>query len=163
MGEAAFYHLTRRPLEETLRALLSKARGEGWRVVVRGVDPGLMERLDRSLWMGREEEFLAHGLAGGAHDAEQPILLTTGEDVPNGATCLMSVGGAPVTAEEVASMKRVCLLFDESDERAITAARAQWKALGDQGCTAKYWSEKSGKWKMERQIGAQAQAGGDSG
>lgn len=160
MGEAAFYHLTRRPLEETLRALLSRARSEGWRVVVRGVDPEHMERLDRSLWMGREEEFLAHGIAGGAHDAEQPILLTTGEGVPNGATCLMSVGGAPVTAEEVASMERVCLLFDESDEPAIAAARAQWKALGDQGCTAKYWSEKSGKWKMERQIGAEEPDGG---
>ena len=163
MGEAAFYHLTRSPLEKALRALLAKARGAGWRVVVRGVDPGLMERLDRSLWMGRDEEFLAHGLAGGAHDAEQPILLTAGDGIPNGATCLMSVGGAQVTVEEVASMERVFLLFDETDERAITSARAQWKALDDQGCTAKYWSEKSGSWKMERQIGAAAQPEGGSG
>ena len=39
MGAAYFYHLTRRPLEETLPVLLDKARGAGWRVAVRGRDP----------------------------------------------------------------------------------------------------------------------------
>ena len=77
MGAAYFYHLTRRPLEATLPTLLEKARGAGWRIAVRGVDAARMDWLDQKLWLGPEEGFLPHGLAGGDHDAHQPILLTT--------------------------------------------------------------------------------------
>ncbi|MEP5197776.1 MAG: DNA polymerase III subunit chi, partial [Roseobacter sp.] len=38
MGKAMFYHLTRRPMEDTLTMLLGKARQAGWRVLVRGTD-----------------------------------------------------------------------------------------------------------------------------
>ncbi|MEO9894942.1 MAG: DNA polymerase III subunit chi, partial [Paracoccaceae bacterium] len=36
MGAVYFYHLTRRPLEDTLSMLLAKAMQAGWRVAVRG-------------------------------------------------------------------------------------------------------------------------------
>ena len=78
MGAVYFYHLTRRPLEHTLPTLLDKARGAGWRVAVRGPDPDRLAWLDEKLWLGPEDRFLPHGLAGGPHDAAQPILLTTG-------------------------------------------------------------------------------------
>lgn len=75
MGAAYFYHLTQKPLEATLPMLLGKALGAGWRVAVRGTDAARMEWLDQKLWLGAEEGFLPHGLAGGAHDAAQPVLL----------------------------------------------------------------------------------------
>ncbi|NDV99506.1 DNA polymerase III subunit chi [Salipiger sp. PrR002] len=149
MGVAMFYHLTQRPLEETLPMLLEKSLAAGWRVAVRGVDPGRLDWLDERLWLGPEEGFLPHGRAGGAHDAQQPILLTERADLPNGASCLMSVDGAEVSAEEVAQMERVCILFDGMDERALTQARGQWRALTAAGCTAQYWSEESGRWEKK--------------
>ena len=75
MGSAYFYHLTRRPLQETLPVLLQKARGAGWRIAVRGQMADRMSWLDEVLWQGSADSFLAHGLAGGPHDALQPILL----------------------------------------------------------------------------------------
>ncbi len=155
MGVAYFYHLTRRPLEATLPMLLEKARGAGWRVAVRGVDAARMDWLDQKLWLGPEEGFLAHGLAGGEHDARQPVLLTTGAEAANNPQCVMSVDGADVTAEEVAQLDRVCVLFDGNDEDALTVARGQWKALTDAGCAAQYWSEESGRWekKAEKKAG----------
>ncbi len=86
---------------------------------------------------------------GGAHDAAQPVLLTTGTDLPNGAVCLMSVGGAEVSAPEVMAMERVCVLFDGNDAAAVQAARIQWKTLTDAGCPAQYWSEESGRWEKK--------------
>ena len=77
MGAAFFYHLTQRPLEATLPMLLTKALQAGWRVAVRGRDAGRMAWLDEKLWLGPEDGFLPHGLAGGAHEADQPVLLTT--------------------------------------------------------------------------------------
>ena len=126
MGAAYFYHLTRRPLEATLPMLVGKALQAGWRVAVRGVDPGRMDWLDQKLWQGPEEGFLPHGLAGGPHDADQPVLLTTAPEMPNAAACLMTVDGAGVEPDEVQRLERVCILFDGNDPDAVQVARGQW-------------------------------------
>ena len=154
MGAAYFYHLTRRPLEVTLATLAGKARAAGWRVVVRAQSPDMVTRLDGQLWLKPEDGFLPHGVAGAPQETEQPILLTTGADRPNGATCLMSVEGAAVTAEEVTTLDRVCLLFDGHDPGAVEAARAQWRALTQAGCAAQYWSEEDGSWQKKAESGA---------
>ncbi len=152
MGAAYFYHLTQRPLEATLPVLLEKSLAAGWRVAVRGVDPGRMEWLDQKLWLGPEDGFLPHGLAGGAHDARQPVLLTVGEPLANTPACLMSVDGAEVSAEETARLDRVCILFDGQDAQAVDRARGQWKALTGAGCAAQYWSEESGRWEKKAEA-----------
>ncbi len=151
MGAAYFYHLTRNPLEHTLAMLLGKAQAAGWRVAVRGRDEDRLAWLDEKLWLGPEEGFLPHGLAGGPHDADQPILLTTGA-ASNGATCVMSVDGADVTAVEVEMLDRVCVLFDGNDPDALNVARGQWKALKDAGASAQYWSEESGRWEKKAET-----------
>ncbi|MCT4557399.1 MAG: DNA polymerase III subunit chi [Pelagimonas sp.] len=149
MGAAYFYHLTQRSLEETLPMLLEKSLQAGWRVAVRGTDPGRMEWLDQKLWLGSEEGFLPHGMAGGPHDARQPILLTCATETPNGAACLMIVDQAQVSAAEVTAMERVCVIFDGHDPEALNAARGQWKSLTQAGCSAQYWSEESGRWEKK--------------
>lgn len=150
MGAAYFYHLTRRPLEATLPVLLDRARGAGWAVELRGTDRARMQWLDDKLWLGPEDGFLPHGLAGGPHDSDQPVLLCTeGEAATNGAVCLMAVDGAAVSAEEVETLERVCVLFDGHDPEALQAARGQWKALTGAGCAAQYWSEESGRWEKK--------------
>lgn len=149
MGAVYFYHLTRFALEETLPELLGKARGAGWRVAVRARDPQRLAQLDAALWEGPPERFLPHGIAGGAHDARQPVLLTTGADAANGAECLMACDGAEVTAEETEALARVCILFDGGDPAAVAHARGQWKALTGAGCAAQYWSDAEGRWEKK--------------
>ncbi|MFK7744132.1 MAG: DNA polymerase III subunit chi [Roseobacter sp.] len=152
MGKAMFYHLTRRPMEDTLTMLLGKARQAGWRVVVRGTSPDRMAWLDEKLWMGAEDGFLPHGLEGGTHDELQPVLLSTAATCPAGTHCLMAVDGAATPAEEVAALERVCVLFDGNDAEALSAARSQWKALKDAGAKAEYWSEESGSWEKKAET-----------
>ena len=149
MGAAYFYHLTSASVEQTLPMLLTKSRDAGWMVEVRGVERAAMERLDKALWNGPPEAFLPHGLAGGDHDADQPILLTTGAGGGNAATCVMSVHGADVSVDEVNAAQRVCVLFDGHDGDALAKARVQWKTLTDAGCSAQYWSQDSGRWEKK--------------
>jgi DNA polymerase-3 subunit chi len=151
MGEAYFYHLTRQPLEVTLRVLLEKSLAQPWRVAVRGRTDALLDRLDEALWLG--DGFLPHGRAGGPHDADQPVLLTTGQ-AGNAPECLVSVEGAEVRADEVASLARAMILFDGHDDGAKETARAQWRSLTGAGIAAKYWSEESGRWQMAAESGA---------
>lgn len=152
MGAVYFYHLTREPLDQVLTSLISRARSQGWRVAVRGTDPAALAHLDEALWLG--EGFLPHGLAGGPHDADQPVLLTSETQSANAPDCVMATGGAPVSPEEVDALKRVCVLFDGNDEAATEFARGQWKTLTDAGVEAQYWSQASGRWEMKAQAGA---------
>ncbi|GGC01917.1 DNA polymerase III subunit chi [Marivita lacus] len=152
MGAAYFYHLTQKPLEVTLPMLLGKALGAGWRVAVRGTDAARMDWLDQKLWLGPEEGFLPHGLAGGPHDAAQPVLLTVARDAANTPQCLMTMDGAEVAPDEVQRLERVCVLFDGNDPSAVETARGQWRNLTGAGCSAQYWSEESGRWEKKAEA-----------
>lgn len=154
MGAAYFYHLTRQPLDAALPALLEKARQAGWRIEVRGTSMERMQWLDGKLWLGAEDGFLAHGLAGGDYDADQPIVLTT--NAISGCDCIMSVDGAVIDAEDVNNSQRVCILFDGLDDAAVKQAREQWKSLTEKGCAAQYWSEESGRWQKKADTKAKA-------
>ncbi|MGB7318382.1 MAG: DNA polymerase III subunit chi [Planktotalea sp.] len=149
MGAAFFYHLTRQPLETTLPLLLGKARGAGWRCLVVGPNVARLEALDARLWHGNAADFLAHGLAGGPHDADQPILLSSQFCDTNKPACIMCIDGADITAAHVQNSERTCILFDGNDAAATQSARVQWKTLTDAGCSAQYWSEESGSWQMK--------------
>ena len=152
MGDVYFYHLTRRPLDAVLPMLLERALQAGWRIDVRGTDAARMAWLDERLWLGPEEGFLPHGLAGGAHDQLQPVLLTSECQDLAGRDCVMSVDGAVLTSEEVAGVTRACILFDGTDGEAVQRARGQWKELTGAGCKAQYWSEESGRWEKKAEA-----------
>ncbi|MFT5066893.1 MAG: DNA polymerase-3 subunit chi [Yoonia sp.] len=154
MGAVYFYHLTENPLEDTLPMLVGKAQSAGWRVLVRGRNAAVLQRLDARLWQGAPASFQPHGMAGGPHDNSQPVLL--GVDTPaDGFGCIMSVDGAAVTAAEVGLSMRTCVLFDGYDQEALALARTQWKALTGAGCEAQYWAQDMGSWvKKAESAGA---------
>ena len=156
MGAVLFYHLTRRPLEHTLRQLVARALSGGMRVAVRGTDEERLRELDEALWAVPEDSFLPHGMAGDGRDARQPVLLTT-DWAGNGATCLMAIHGAEVAPDEAAAMSRCCVLFDGRDEAAVGHARGQWRRLTAAGASAQYWSEEGGAWEKKAEAG-----GGDA-
>lgn len=148
MGEAYFYHMTRTPLEDTLPVLLGRAREQGWRVVVRGRNEARLRWLDEKLWMG--DGFLPHGISGGPHDDDQPILLTTGTST---ADCVVSMDGAEVAPDEVGEAARVMILFDGNDDGAVERAREQWRTMTGAKVVAKYWSQETGRWQLKAESG----------
>lgn len=154
MGKAMFYHLTRNPLEVTARNLLTRAYAQGLRVCVRGRDPARLDWLDQALWLGDKAGFLPHGLAGSAHDAEQPILLTTLEHSPNSPQILMLIDNATASPAAVSGLERLWVMFDGNDPASLSHARSQWKDMASAGVTAEYWSEDSGRWECKAQTNA---------
>lgn len=147
MGSAFFYHLTEATLEATLPMLIGKARGAGWRIIVRGSNAAQLEALDIALWLGEQTGFLPHGRAGGPHDAEQPVLLCLADEgAGQTAQCLMAVDSAAVAASDLETFERVCILFDGHDPVALDHARGQWKTLTAAGVAAQYWAQEDGRW-----------------
>ena len=148
MGVAMFYHLTRSTAQQTLAFILPRALAQGWRVMLRGTDAAALERLDALLWQGADDSFLPHGMAGGDHDADQPILLGSGA-IANAAHGLVLIDGADTTPDESLPLERLWALFDGADDTAVANARALWTKLTAAGMSAQYWSEDAGKWEKK--------------
>ena len=149
MGTVMFFHLMQSAPADTLAINAPRALGQGWRVMVRGTDLAALDLLDQALWLkGGDEGFLPHGLAGGPHDADQPVLLGLGAPL-NGAKVLALVDGAQASDAEIAAMEGVWVLFDGNDPGRLQAARAQWKAITSAGHAAQYWSEETGRWEKK--------------
>jgi DNA polymerase-3 subunit chi len=137
-----FYHLTRDPAEAVVPLLARSTLGAGERLLVVSDAAAQLARISAALWARMPDSFLAHGQAGGAHDARQPILLADALDPANGARYLALADGQWREAE---GMARVFLLF--SPER-IDDARGTWRMLGQrEGVERHYWRQQGGKWQ----------------
>ena len=152
MTEVYFYHLQNQPLERALPALLEKSLERGWRVVVQAGSAERVEALDAHLWTYRDDSFLPHGTDRESDAREQPIVLTLGEDNPNGAHVRFLVDGVSPPAD-AASYERIVLLFDGDDPEAVAAARAAGKMQKGRG-----WRLRIGS-KMRRAAGSARRRG----
>ncbi|MBW4035871.1 MAG: DNA polymerase III subunit chi [Proteobacteria bacterium] len=146
MAAIGFYHLTRTDVAAALPALLGRTLAAGQRAVVRAIDAGLIEALDASLWLSANPDWLPHGTAASGFGADQPIWLTTGADVPNGAQFLFLIDGA---AAELAGFERVFDLFDGNDAAAVAAARVRWGAAKAAGHELTYWQQTDRGWSQK--------------
>lgn len=146
MAEVLFYHLERQRLEDVLPALLEKTLARGWRAVVEVADETRRDALDRALWTFRDDSFLPHATEADGNLADQPIVLTTSADNPNGATVRFLDGG--VEPGDVAAYARVVIVFSADDPDAVAAARRAWKPLKAAGHDVTYWQQSAaGRWE----------------
>ena len=146
MAEVLFYHLTGGSIEASLPELLERSLARGWRVVLRCGSAAGMAGIDAMLWSYRDEAFLPHGTAAAGQAEMQPVYLTLGDENPNGANVLMLADGGRATVAEMRGFERTCLIFDGRDERAVAAARADWREVKAAGLEAKYWAQEQGRW-----------------
>lgn len=155
MVTVMFYHLTRSPATDALAAILPRAVGAGWRVLVRA-EANVLAELDQKLWAGPAESFIPHALAGAAQDDDQPVLL--GNLPSNGFDALALIGTVTLDVAEAVPLQRVWVLFDASDEDQMNGARTLWRTISDAGQHAQYWSEETGSWAMKTSANAPAKA-----
>jgi DNA polymerase III subunit chi len=147
MSEIGFYHLLATPLERALPRLLERARGQGYRIVVRAASAERVEHLNALLWTYDDASFLAHGAAKDGNAAQQPIWLTDRDDNPNDATMLVLVDG--VEAADLAAFARCADLFDGNDESAVEAARGRWRRAVAAGHQLTYWQQTEKGWEKK--------------
>ena len=148
MTEIGFYHLTRTPLERALPALLEKALAAGMRAVVMAGSEERIEALNQLLWSYEERSFLPHGSKRDGRPERQPVWLTTEDENPNGADCLVLTDGAVAT--RVGAFRRCLDLFDGQDPDAVEAARLRWKDWKAAGHELSYWQQdESGRWQRK--------------
>ena len=147
MTEILFYHLERHPLERILPVLVEKSLERGWKVVVEAGSEERLQGLDEVLWTYRDESFLPHAVAGAGNEGEQPVLLTTEGNNPNGADIRFFVDRA--VPREAGDYQRIVFMFDGHDPDAVTEARAVWKALRDAHDLTYWQQDANGRWEKK--------------
>ncbi|HKN41971.1 MAG TPA: DNA polymerase III subunit chi [Sphingomicrobium sp.] len=137
-----FYQLGAAQPENVIAAIAGKLLGEQQRLLIVADDEALLARLDRQLWDQGAASFLPHALSGGADDAAQPILLSTGTDAPNLARNMLIADGE--WREAALGYDRAFYLFDGDS---LEGARLAWKLLaGRDGVERNYWALEDGRW-----------------
>ncbi len=137
-----FYQLSGTPVEQVIASLAGKVLGNDGRLLIVAGDEAYLARLDRMLWDQGKASFLPHGLAGGADDARQPILLSTSPDAPNLARNMLIADGE--WRDAALTYDRSFFLFGQDT---LEAARLAWKLLaGREGVERRYWANEGGKW-----------------
>jgi DNA polymerase-3 subunit chi len=146
--EIRFYHLQTQSAEQALPGLVSRAYEGGKRLVLRLKDDGQVARVNETLWTFNPNSFLPHGSIKDGQPEEQPVWLTAANENPNGADTLVSLDLGDEAWDEKFSL--VCLVFEGSDEAALTVARAKWKVLKDSGAALTYWQQSpQGGWEKK--------------
>ena len=140
-----FYQLSRDPAELALPGIAKGTLGAGERLLVVSADAEQLARISEALWTRLPETFLANGIAGGEHDARQPILLAQATEPANGARYLALADGVwRDMAEGFDGAARVFLLFPPDR---IDDARGCWRMLGTrEGVERKYWRQEGSRW-----------------
>jgi DNA polymerase-3 subunit chi len=137
-----FYQLAGTPAEQVIATLAQKVLAADGRLLIVAEDEPFLARLDRMLWDQGSTNFIPHGLAGGADDARQPVLLSTSPDAPNLARNMLIADG--IWRDAALSYDRSFYLFDGPT---LDGARLAWKLLaGREGVERRYWAQESGKW-----------------
>jgi len=137
-----FYQLAGIPPEQVIASIAEKLLAGDGRLIVVAEDENYLARLARMLWDQEPAGFLPHGLAGGAHDTRQPILLSTSPDAPNLARNMLIADG--IWREAALTYDRSFYLFDDNT---LEGARLAWKLLsGREGVDRRYWAQEGGKW-----------------
>jgi len=137
-----FYQLGGTPPEQVIASIADRIVRDDGRLLVVAAEEGALARLDRQLWDQAPASFLPHGLAGGADDARQPILLSTSPDAPNLARNMLIADGE--WRETALAYDRAFYLFDGDT---LEGARLAWKLLaGREGIERRYWAQEGGKW-----------------
>ncbi len=138
-----FYQLGAAPPEQVIVAIAQRLLAQEQRLLIVAADEAALARLDRLLWDQGATSFLPHGLAGGADDARQPILLSATSDAPNLARNMLIADGE--WREAALNYDRAFYLFDTAT---LDGARLAWKLLsGRDGVERRYWArDDDGKW-----------------
>jgi len=140
-----FYQLAGTALEQVIASIAEKVlSGDGRLLIVADEEP-FLARLDRMLWDLGPTSFIPHGVAGGAYDARQPVLLSTSPDAPNNARNMLIADGQ--WRDAALSYDRSFYLFDAGT---LEGARLAWKLLaGREGVERRYWAQTDGRWKQQ--------------
>ncbi|RVU04407.1 DNA polymerase III subunit chi [Novosphingobium umbonatum] len=140
-----FYLLEQGGPERALAPLAGKVLAVGGRLLVVAEEAAERQRLSQALWQASGTSFLANDVAGGAHDARQPILISDRIEPANQARFLALADGI-WREPDAGAFDRVLLVFGQTGRE---AARETWRLLKSrEGWECRFFRQEQGRWQQ---------------
>ncbi|MAQ70694.1 MAG: DNA polymerase III subunit chi [Alphaproteobacteria bacterium] len=148
MTEIRFYHLTKKPLDQALPDLLSRAMETGKKILIQMNDEAQIKPMSDHLWVCRRNGFFPHGIKGDSDAEMYPVWLTSENDNPNKSETLILTNVAD--REDADKFGLVCEMFDGNNPDIVKKARARWKSYKDAGHDLTYYQQTdNGGWEKK--------------
>lgn len=127
-----------------LPGLLEKTLGKGWRALVK-VPEGRLAEIDDYLWTYTDQSFLPHGRDDKPQADAHPVRLTADAGTAENVEAVFLIDGAQI--DDLTGVQRCITFINGRSDEAVSAARAQWKALKDANADISYWKQdERGAW-----------------
>jgi DNA polymerase-3 subunit chi len=112
--------------DQTLARLVAWHQGRGHRVLVLAGDDVQAQELDELLWTYDPASFLPHALAGGPHEAQEPVLIASQPLNPHAAQVQVLTGPEQPLAPGI---EHLILLVPPDEGPELEAFRKRYKEL----------------------------------
>jgi DNA polymerase III subunit chi len=142
LARVDFYHLTVAPVEQLLPKIAGRVLAGGGRLLIVAEATDLTERISQALWTQDRTSFLAHGLAGAAGAADQPIVFATTCEAANAADAVALADGR--WRKDALGFARTFYCFTPD---LVDSARTAWRDLAEQACERHYWRQDGSRWR----------------
>jgi len=134
--QANFVKLDRPEKAKHLCRLAEQFFAEGKRVLITVLDDNQAITLDRFMWVWDKGSFIPHAYDNGSVDClDEPIVITTGEENPNGATILIM--GKPCDLEFAGHFEQIVDFAETYDKELADQARNRFAAYRKAGFSPK--------------------------
>lgn len=125
------------PLETAVARLAAYHFAAGARVLITALGQAQAGRLDEALWAFDPASFIPHGVSPAMDEADEPVLITTGEPNPNQAEVLIMA--RPLEPPPLGDFRLIIDFVPAGQGPELEEARARYKALqGDQRAELAY-------------------------
>lgn len=132
MTRIEFVKLDRPERAQVLCELAEEFYLAGQRVLVMVQDDNQGVTLDRFMWTWKKGAFVPHVYQNGSLEChDEPVVIVTGEENPNGAEVLLM--GTPCNVEFVRHFRHVVDFADTYDEARLEVSRQRFKEYREHG------------------------------
>ena len=151
MTEANIYILQKSPWQKAFPKLLEQVVSRNNRIHVFCDDENFMKECDDLLWTFEQLAFLTHANANDPLPMEQPILLSTAEDILNKANILAITGAKLPSNAKV--FDKIILMVQEDDRIAYDKVKTHIKGLESQAIKCNFFKQSAtGSWERTSSI-----------
>ena len=149
MTNVNFYHLKTINIYLALTKLLEKALPNEKNILVRTDSSRITNEIDEFLWSYDLSSFIPHSKLGDQDFKMSPIYITDEENNLNNADILFIMSTPKFSVQEILTLKRTFILFNNNDLEFLKLIENVWLKLEDSEIERNYWVQEREGWKLK--------------
>jgi len=144
MSKITFYQVMNDEIIKSACMILDKCFKNNLKTFVNVSDEDTKKLLNKSLWTFSQKAFVPHGSDEDPDPTKHPIYISTSNECPINASCLMLIGNSKTIFGD---FERILVMVDGTSENDVESAQSTLDSLKNLGHKIEYYKQNSsGGW-----------------